>query len=365
MNSGNTLSPHPHIVILATHWLGDTFWALQIYPYLKRRYPTAMISVVLRPSNRWLAEIWVPSAQVFTSANLISDRHREGNPNPVAIWREARRLSRCLGPVDLLCDLTGTAGSGLYCLALKARRTSGLCAWPFIRGIYHSGRAAGEFQGHLALRSWWALAPLFANETDWPGEAEMLSPRFPTKITDEMNGDQTRRRLVMFPGAGWRQKRWPLERFCEAAKLLTADGWQVKMLFAREEQALRRRAEKLTTPPVTLRTTDGEALLRELMGAGAVIANDSGPAHLAAALDIPTVAVYGPTNPVVCGPLGRSVRIVQSICSDLPGGVWHHCHNKPATACPGECWQSITAATIVGALDELIGKEACSAGAEG
>jgi ADP-heptose:LPS heptosyltransferase len=361
VNSLKALPPDPHILILATHWLGDTFWALQIYPFLQKRFPGAKIDVVVRPTNRWLAGLWAPPRHVFTSASLISDRFREGNPSLPAVWREARDLKRQIDPVDLVCDMTGTVVSALFSFGLQPRRTIGLCAKPFLRRLYRESRPAAAFQGHLALRPWWALAPMFSAVSGWPTEMEMLTPRLPVNLLPQDGS----RHLVMFPGAGWAQKQWPLERFCNVANEKTASGWQVTLLFADNETALRESASRAVTSHVQLKTTDGTALLETLKTASLVIANDSGPAHLAAAAGVPTIVLFGPTNPVVCGPLGESVKILQSICPNLPGGVWHHCHSRPATVCKGDCWQSIPTDRILFAIDELIGKEACSESAGG
>jgi len=91
-----------------------------------------------------------------------------------------------------------------------------------------------------------------------------------------------------------------------------------------EQPANARRRE--TAPPCELRTASRvsrRSFIRRLgalsggvvalsAGAAAYVGNDSGPTHLAAALGTPTVAIFGPTDPVQFAPRGRSVRVIHA-----------------------------------------------------
>ncbi len=111
---------------------------------------------------------------------------------------------------------------------------------------------------------------------------------------------------VIHPAARWTTKRWPAERFARAADELAANGWRVMTVAGagEREQAetvvrlMRRRVLNLagqTTLPQLA------ALLRR---SAALVTNDSGPMHLAAAVGTPVVALFGPTDPRKVGPYG-------------------------------------------------------------
>ena len=118
---------------------------------------------------------------------------------------------------------------------------------------------------------------------------------------------------VVHPGSGGRAKCWPLRCFTEVARLLQREQQHsVRFVVGHVEQetwpadelaALAREFTLLPGPsPDTLATL--------LAAADAFLGNDAGPAHLAALLGTPTVAIFGPTSPIIWRPLGPNVRVL-------------------------------------------------------
>jgi heptosyltransferase-2 len=132
----------------------------------------------------------------------------------------------------------------------------------------------------------------------------------------EREGWNGRASLVgVHPGAtNSRAKIWSATRFGEVMeKLAAATGARVVILGGASEGALAREVEAaLDEPPIMLQ---GKTSLGELMGVlselSLFLSNDSGPMHLAAALGVPTLAVFGPTDPSETGPLGSRARFVR------------------------------------------------------
>ena len=139
---------HHRIGLLATHFVGDTFWALQTIPFLERRLPTAEIHVLIRPAHQWLAECWIDPEHIHSVETLVSDRRREGRPRPWAAYREARRIRQALGSFDLLIDLTGTSSSAIMTRGLAPRRAIGLAGRPL-----YSILASLSFKARLTAAS--------------------------------------------------------------------------------------------------------------------------------------------------------------------------------------------------------------------
>jgi heptosyltransferase III len=119
---------------------------------------------------------------------------------------------------------------------------------------------------------------------------------------------EARGSVVLHPFSGSARKNWPLDRYRELASLLPGP---VEWLAGPEQQlADAVRMENL-----------GE-LARWLAGARAYVGNDSGITHLAAAVGVPTVALFGPTEPGVWCPRGENVRMVrQDPLEKLPVAV--------------------------------------------
>lgn len=153
-------------------------------------------------------------------------------------------------------------------------------------------------------------------------EAPKLEFRLPSTPAAEasieewlaMAGLKPQRRLVVLnPGAGREAKRWPVAHFTALARRLAheADAHVVVSWGPGEEPAARAIVQgagsALLAPP-----TDLDALLALLRRASVVVAADTGPLHMAAALGTPCVGLYGPTSAARNGPYGAGQRALSS-----------------------------------------------------
>jgi ADP-heptose:LPS heptosyltransferase len=115
--------------------------------------------------------------------------------------------------------------------------------------------------------------------------------------------------VVIHPGAGSPRKRWPLEKFLALAERLAAGGRPPEFVTGPAEEDL---AGRLARRGIAIhRPADASALLDRLRQAAACIGNDSGVSHLAAWIGRPTVAIFGPTDPVRWRPIGPAVAVVR------------------------------------------------------
>jgi heptosyltransferase-2 len=147
--------------------------------------------------------------------------------------------------------------------------------------------------------------------------------------------------IGVHPGAsGSRAKIWSGSRFGEAAaKLSAAMGARVVLLGGPSESALAVEVEaSLEGSALRLQ---GKTSLGELIGVlselSLFLANDSGPMHLAAALGVPTIAIFGPTDPTETGPLGPRAKFVRepvdcSPCLYRDCPIDHRCMERIAVS---------------------------------
>lgn len=113
-------------------------------------------------------------------------------------------------------------------------------------------------------------------------------------------------RLLLHPGSGGRQKLWGVSRFAQLARELYRAGLEPAVLEGpADEVPVRELASTLGAPVV--RCESMLDLARAVAGSALFAGNDSGPAHLAAALGVPTIAIFGPTDPAVWAPCGPRV----------------------------------------------------------
>ena len=121
--------------------------------------------------------------------------------------------------------------------------------------------------------------------------------------------------VLLVPQAGWGAKQWPADRFGLLAQQLTQAGYRVLVNQVHAADPLAAAvvaASRETAEPVTADLVQLIALIRR---AALVIAGDTGPTHLAAALGRPVLALFGPTDPARTGPRGPSARVLRDPAS--------------------------------------------------
>jgi ADP-heptose:LPS heptosyltransferase len=145
-------------------------------------------------------------------------------------------------------------------------------------------------------------------------DAEGLFPEIAIPKTENSPSYSEGLRVAIHPSSGKPEKNWQAENFAElCARLINA--YQTKILLIAgpaETETLQAITKDL--PENSLRILHNRPLrtiAAELQGCHLYIGNDSGISHLAAALGVPTIAIFGPSNPQVWKPLGKRVIVLQ------------------------------------------------------
>lgn len=108
--------------------------------------------------------------------------------------------------------------------------------------------------------------------------------------------------VILNPGAGWGAKQWPPERHGAAAAALAADGLTPLINYGPGEEALAKEVQVASGGKAHLISCSIAELIALTRRARLFIGGDTGPLHLAAALQVPVVAIFGPTDPARNGP---------------------------------------------------------------
>ena len=119
--------------------------------------------------------------------------------------------------------------------------------------------------------------------------------------------------LIFFHGASWRSKCWPEQYWVELAQQATNDGFQVRLPWGGSVE--RARAQRIANAVPTTHViahTDLRGMAEEISRAQAVVGVDTGLSHLAAALGVPSVTIYGATRPDWTGTFGPKQQHTQS-----------------------------------------------------
>jgi len=121
--------------------------------------------------------------------------------------------------------------------------------------------------------------------------------------------------VILNPGAGWGAKQWPTERFGAVARQLAKDGLCSLVNFGPGEEDLAESVERAGAGAARKISCSVSELIELTRRARLFIGGDTGPMHLAAALHVPVVGIFGPTNPARNGPFGTRSVVLRSATS--------------------------------------------------
>jgi ADP-heptose:LPS heptosyltransferase len=320
-------TPVRRVLVLCCAWVGDTLWDVQVLPALEAALPEAEVHVATRRRGAALVA-HLPPARRHLLDQVPSDRTRE-QVDLRALASEARLLRGL--DWDLVVDLTGNRYSALFTLLARPRASLGFDAAPL--GWAYTTRVTPRADEHRSRRPWRVVEPIVGRVDDPPAPVPPppdvgLAPDGPFAL--------------LAPGAGWPTKRWPAARFAALAERLAKDdGLRVVVTGSAAERALVREVAA-ATGALEVAADDLPTAIALCARARVVVCNDSGLAHLAAAAATPTVALFGPTNPDLTGPLGPRVTVLRAGCDARPTGARLHCHDQAGYPCPASCWDALT-----------------------
>jgi ADP-heptose:LPS heptosyltransferase len=143
------------------------------------------------------------------------------------------------------------------------------------------------------------------------------------EILDGAGVRQTLRPVIIHPGSGGRHKCWQIDNFLSIAGTLSKQGAEVVFLLgpAEQERFDKPTRAKMGKAARTLSNLSMSEVLAVMSCARGYLGNDSGITHLAGAMGLRTVAVFGPTEPAVYGPMGPEVTILRSRETDFTESI--------------------------------------------
>lgn len=337
------------ILLAQTSFLGDVVLTTPLAAAIARGRTESQIWWLVRPDAAALIEPLAPGRVL-----VFDKRGRDGGLG--GLRRLARRLR----------DLRFDVAIGVQ----RSLRTAVLLAWAGVPRrigfadspgalLYHERvprRGAHARDRLLALGG-----PLGVEVDAAPDPALAVDPTAAAAVERRLGaaGALPRDRLlVLAPGSAWATKRWPAGRFAEAAgQLVPARLDRVVVIGGPEDRPLAEEIARELPPGKVLDlsgATDTAEMVAVLARAALVIANDSAPAHVAAALSVPVLAAFGPTVPEQgFAPLGPAARVVGRALECRP------CSRHGGRVCPigtHECLRALTGSEVAGAAEELLAR---------
>lgn len=344
-HNGTTALPKlARILVIRLSSLGDVLLTTPVLRLLREHRPTAQIDFLTRAPYHDLL-----CANPCVDRLLVFDP-RHGLRQTLRTLRQTR--------YDVIIDLHRTLRSRLLSRGLVARRKLTYTKHTWRRALLvHLGwntlRAMTPVPELYAaplrrLGITVPLPPLEMHLTAASRDAMRLYLRqaFPDRSTAPL--------LAIAPGARWPTKRWPVERFAAVAQELAQEQRAAVVLLGGTEDAALARAlrQRLRVPVLDstgrLPLQHTAALLQQCR---LLLSNDSGLMHLAAALQVPVVAIFGPTvQEFGFYPFQARARVLSAALPCRP------CSTKGSIRCPRghhRCMRQVTVAEVAAAARAL------------
>ncbi len=313
------------ILFITLSNIGDCILTFPVFDVLRQEFPKAEIDVVVGPKAQGLFE-GNPSIKRV----IVFDKRQNA-------WAQLRwALSLRREKFDLIVDLRNTA-------------------IPLLVGAKYRTAIIIKKENHIHMRQK-HLNRLKAilGKTD---EARVrfalpILPREQEAVKKLMspNISLQERFAVIAPGAANHLKRWKPEGFAQAADSLAA-RYNLKIIFVgdkHDEPSVEAVVKEMKSGFLNL---CGKTTLKELAAlvarASLVMANDSGTMHMASYLDIPAVAIFGPSDHVKYGPWGKNSCLVKSDarCAAC---------EKPRSNAAHECMERVSVAQVLDAAKNIL-----------
>lgn len=304
-------------ILIATkfRFIGDTLLAIPIFRAARMQWPDAHIALLTGKNARLLLQ-----NNPYLDEIIEFDPYRRdhGLQAYLSLVRQLRR-----GRFDVCLALNRSFHSALTPWLGGARIRAGFKSegrGPLLNRRVDYDRDKSEIACYFdVLRAVAPEAPINPALELWVRDAERAAAA--ARLREALGEDFSRLRLIgIQPGASQPGKRWPAARFAEVADALAADDPQARIVLigGPDETTAARETLAHCVPETRARAVDFAGAF-DLRGSLAVIShlrlflgNDTAVMHSAVALDVPTVALFGPTNPRKWGNYGPCHRVLES-----------------------------------------------------
>jgi heptosyltransferase I len=284
--------PEPRFLVVRLGSLGDIIHTFPAVAALRESFPKARIVWLTHPrwsflvqSSNLASEVWTVETRLVSSLLDVIQRVRHESWSAAidyqGLWKSAMLpffggAPRRIGFSSVTIREFGVPI--LYTERVKTRKA-------------HIAEQNGELSQRAGARKGAAGVSLQVPEKDR------------AKVCSYRRAQGLERYVVLSPGGGWRSKCWPAERFAALSRKLQEAGLRcvVNIGPCDEDLVAPLLDSSYVAEPSVYRGSLGE-LMALLQGAACVVAGDTGPLHLAVALNSPVVALFGPTDPARNGP---------------------------------------------------------------
>lgn len=331
------------ILIIGPAWIGDMIMAQALFKLLKQLHPQVEIDVL---TNEWCYSLLEFMPEI-NRGWLAPFAHGELNLHGrYALAKKLRTLQ-----YDQAIILPNSFKSALIPFFAKVPLRTGWkgeLRWGLINDIRHLNKKKYPLMVEQFLALGLPTEERVFHQLFFP--ALQIHKKSRDEILKKFNLNiQDSQILAICPGAEYGPaKRWPTEHFIKLVQEKMTQNWQVWILGSQKENDMATAIQKATGCINFAGRTSLKEAVYLLASATAVVTNDSGLMHIAAALHKPLVVIYGSSSPQFTPPLTSQAKIVS---------LKLNCSPCFARVCPlghFKCMRDLLPKTVLKALNDLI-----------
>jgi lipopolysaccharide heptosyltransferase I len=332
------------ILVIKPSSLGDVIHALPFLKSVKNTFPDARVDWVISRDLIGLIE----DNPLIERIHTIDKESWKRMGNLYTSLTEILSLRKTLRTehYDLVVDLQGLLRSGIIAHFASGSKTIGFADAREGSRLFYDVKIPIQGISHAVDRCLEA-ARIIGAEVKTADFPLSVNVDFSRKIKELIgNNDEY---IIIAPSARWQSKRWPSAHFASLISRLTI---QCIVIGSKDDMNLVNQIMTGTTGNAVnfCGKTDLKELVALISGSRAVVSNDSGPMHIAAALEMPTIALFGPTDPGKTGPYGwQSNKKLKVIRADIPCSP---CRTKECADLI--CMNSIQVESVLAELEEYV-----------
>lgn len=296
--------PRRRILVVKLSSLGDTLHALPAVAEIAARLD-AEVDWAVQPA-------FAPLVECFA---CVSRTVRVPRPSDFFGWTRALRSLRRAPPYDLVLDMQGLLKSALVARAARAPRRIGPSFAREGSSLFYTDVAGPPDRSRHAVEECFDTVRFLGFEPP-------AVPAFPLRVPD-VDPDALAPGLsglggplvAVAPFSRWPSKNWPAASFSEAVRLLVSErGARVFLIGGPGDRDGAEAIVRAAGVPAAdlcgkLSLVESAGLLKRC---AALLTNDSGPMHVAAALGVPCIVPFGPTSPARTGPWGPGHAVLRA-----------------------------------------------------
>jgi len=346
-----------NILLFKLRYLGDVLLTTPAIRLLRRSYPKARITMVV---NKGTEDMILHNTNI--DRILTVDRSIAKSKNLLRRFQYERAFVKELRSVqyDLCVDFEYGQRGAILSLISGARHRVGLETLSYWRNWIYHYRVPFPERTHAVQFNMALLDKSIGLRTDdkcLELQTSKEDDRYVDTWMSENGLEKGGKFIVCHPGARWWFKQWPEDRFAQLADQVQEE-MQLKVVFSggvADVSAVQEIAGRMTTPCHSLAGQTTPLQLAALIKRAQIfIGNDSGPMHIAAAVDTPVVALFGSTDPEIWRPWTRRSQVIYKAVACSP------CDHTGCEMGELNCMRQITVVEVKAAVEELSGWRNCA-----